>query len=70
MMSDSPERGRELTEREKAQVVSSEMLALRQEVTDQWPDVIEITATLRELRQRNHFADMVYAAIGGDKKSA
>lgn len=32
-------------------------------VIDRWPEVLEVSGSLRELRQENHFAERIKAAI-------
>lgn len=50
---------------EEARAAKERLERLNTEVEDQWPDVIEVSSTLYDLRQRNHFADMIMAAIKG-----
>ena len=57
-----PEATRRIEEAKAAREATEERLA---EVQDRWPEVREVASSLRHLRERNHFAELVARALGG-----
>lgn len=63
----SPEAARRLDEARAAREGSEERL---EQVRERWPEVTEVADSLRRLRERNHFAELVARAMGGGSDPA
>jgi hypothetical protein len=59
----SPEAQRRIDAARAAREQSEEGL---KEVREQWPEVREVASSLRRHRERNHFAELVSRALGGE----
>lgn len=57
----SPDAARRIGEAKAAREHSEERL---EQVRERWPEVNEVTTSLRRLRERNHFADLIARAMG------
>ena len=57
----SPEAERRIDEARAARERSEERL---ERVRGRWPEVTEVTSSLRRLRERNHFAELIARAMG------
>lgn len=51
----------------EASIAAAQSRQTLREVRARWDEVNDVTARLRALRQRNHFAEMIERAMRGDE---